>query len=123
MTNGRHLEMRNLFSFLDDPFSMSILQLKEKILPATDPKILWFWRAFGEKRISLRDLIGGAIQHFMKCKALHQFGEDGILQREDTMIMQYIIHHPHWDEWVRMISKGLHDHLQIYDMGQQAWHS
>ena len=36
--------------------------------------------------------------------------------------MQNIIHHPHWDEWVRMIRKGLHDHLQIYDMGQQeAW--
>ena len=78
-----------------------------------------FWRAFGEKRISLRDLIGGALHHFMKCKGLHQFGKDGILQREDTMIMQYIIHHPHWDEWVRMISKGFHDHLQIYDMGQK----
>ena len=74
----------------------------------------------GEKRISLRDLIGGALQHFMKGKVLHQFGEDGILQREDTMIMQHIIHHPHWDEWVT-ISKGLHDHLQIYDMGQKAW--
>ena len=37
------------------------------------------------------------------------------------MIMQYIIHHPHWDEWVRMISKGFHYHLQIYDMGQQGW--
>ena len=37
------------------------------------------------------------------------------------MIMQHIIHHPHWDEWVRRISKGFHDHLQIYDMGQQAW--
>ena len=34
------------------------------------------------------------------------------------MIMQHIIHHPYWGEWVRMISKGLHDHLQIYDMGQ-----
>ena len=56
----------------------------------------------------------------MKCKVLHQFGEDGILQREDTMIMQYLIHHPHGDEWVRMISKGLHDHLQIC-MGQHAW--
>ena len=38
------------------------------------------------------------------------------------MFMQNIIHHPHWDEWVRMISKGLHDHLQIYVMDQQeAW--
>ena len=36
------------------------------------------------------------------------------------MIMQHITHHPYWGEWVRMISKGLHDHLKIY-MGQQAW--
>ena len=121
MKNGRHLEMRNIFSFLDDPFSMSISQLKEKLLPATDPKHHWFWRVFGEKRISLRDLIGGALQHFMNCKVLQQFWEDGILQREDTMIMQHILHNPRLDEWVRMISKGLYDHLQIYDMGQQAW--
>ena len=58
MIYGRHLEMRNIFSFLDDPFSISISQFKEKLLPTTDPKIHWFWRAFGEKRISLRDLIG-----------------------------------------------------------------
>ena len=58
----------------------------------------------------------------MKYKVLQQFGGDGILQREDTMIMQHITHHPYSGEWVRMISKGLHDHLQIYDMGQQeAW--
>ena len=58
----------------------------------------------------------------MECKVLHQFGEDGILQREDTMIMKHITHHPSWGEWVRMISKGLHDHLKIYDMDQQeAW--
>ena len=38
------------------------------------------------------------------------------------MFMQNIIHHPHWDEWVRMIRNGLQDHLQKYDMGQQeAW--
>ena len=74
-----------------------------------------------EKKVLLRDLIGGALQYFMKCKDLHHFGEDGILQREDTMIMQHITHPTYWGEWVRMISKGLHDHLQIYDMGQQAW--
>ena len=33
MINGRHLEMRNIFSFLDDTFSMSISQLKEGLLP------------------------------------------------------------------------------------------
>ena len=58
MVDGRHLEMRNLFSFLDDTFSMSITLLKEKLLPAAHPKLHWLWRAFGEKRISLRDLIG-----------------------------------------------------------------
>ena len=117
MINGRHIEMRNIFSFLDDTFSMSISLLKEKLPPIADPKLLWFWRAFGEKRISLRDLIGGALQHFMTFKVLHQLGEDGIPQREDTMLMQCIIHHPHWGEWVSMIRKGLHDHLQIYDIG------
>ena len=72
-----------------------------------------------EMKVSLRDLIGGALQHFMECKVLHQFGEDGILQREDTMIMQHIPHLPYLGEWVRMIRKGLHDHLHIYDMGQK----
>ena len=66
MINGRNLEMRNLFSFLDDPFSMSISQLKEKLLFAVDPKLHWFWRAFGEKRISLRYFIGDPLQHVMK---------------------------------------------------------
>ena len=66
MINGRHPEMRNIFSFLNDPFSMSITQLKEKLLSAADPKLHWFWRVFGENRISLRDLIRGALQHFMK---------------------------------------------------------
>ena len=103
MMNGRHIEMINLFSFLDDTFSMSISQLKEKLLPAADPKPHWFWRTFGEKIISLRDLIGGALQHFMKCKVLHQFGEDGILQREDTMIMQHITQLPYLSEWMRMV--------------------
>ena len=38
------------------------------------------------------------------------------------MFIQNIIHHPHGDECMGMISKGLHDHLQIYIMGQQeAW--
>ena len=35
MMNGRPLEMINIFSFLDDTFSMSISQLKEIPLPAT----------------------------------------------------------------------------------------
>ncbi len=29
------------------------------------------------------------------------------------MIVQYLIHHLHGSEWVRMISKGLKNHLQI----------
>ena len=74
MTNGRHLEMRNLFSFLDDPFSMSLSLLKEKLLLAANPKILWFWRAFDGERISLRDLIRDAFQHFMKFKVPQHFG-------------------------------------------------
>ena len=84
---SRHLEMRNILSFLDDNFSMSISLLKEKLLLAVNPKLIWFWRAFGGEKISLRDLMRGALQHFMECKVLQQFGEDGILQREDTMIM------------------------------------
>ena len=36
------------------------------------------------------------------------------------MIMQYLIHHPHGSEWVRMIRKGLQNHLHIC-MGQHAW--
>ena len=71
MINGRHLDMRNLFSFLDDTFSMSISQLKERLLPTADPKPHWFWKAMDEKKVSLRDLIGGALQHFMRCKVLH----------------------------------------------------
>ena len=74
MTNGRHLEMINLFSFLDDPFSMSISQLKEKLLPAADPKHHWFWRAFGEKRISLRDLIGGSLNISQSAKFFNSLG-------------------------------------------------
>ena len=46
---------------------------------------------------------------------LREFGN----HMTSPMFMQNIIHHPLWDEWVRMISKGLHDHLQIYDMGQK----
>ena len=117
MVDGRHLEMRNILSFLYEILPMSISQLKERLLPTTDPEPHWFWKAMDEKKVSLRDLTRGALQHFMKCKVLHQFGEDGILQWEDTIFMQYIIHHPHWDEWVIMVSKGLQDHLQIYDMG------
>ena len=68
MIDGRHLEIGNLFPFQDDSFSMSISQLKEKLIPAADPKPYWFWRAIDEKRLSWRDLIGGALQHIMECK-------------------------------------------------------
>ena len=64
--DGRHLEMRNIFSFLDDTFLMSILQLKEKLLHAANPKPYWFWRAIDEKRISWRDLMGGALENIME---------------------------------------------------------
>ena len=66
MMNGIHIDMRNLFSFLDGTFSMSISQLKEKLLPAADPKPHWFHKAIDEKKVSLRDLIGGSLQHFME---------------------------------------------------------
>ena len=66
MMNGRHLDMRNIFSFLDDTFSMNISQLKKGLLPASDPKPHWFWKAMDEKKVSLRDIIGGAIQHIME---------------------------------------------------------
>ena len=61
ITNCIHLEMRNLFSFLDDTFSMSISFLKEKIIPAANPEPHWFWRSIDEKKVSLRDLIVGSL--------------------------------------------------------------
>ena len=61
--------------------------------------------------------IGGALQHIMECKVLHQFEEVGVLQWEDTKFLQNEIHHPHWDEWLIVWSKGLPNHLQIYDTG------
>lgn len=70
MIDGRHIEMRNIFSFLGDTFSMSISQLKEKILPATDPEPHWFWRAIDENKVSWRDLIRGALQHIMDLEVL-----------------------------------------------------
>ena len=66
MVNGRHLEMRNVFSFLDDNFSMSISRLKERLLPEADLEPHWFWEAMDEKKVSLRDIIGGALQHIME---------------------------------------------------------
>ena len=66
MIDGRHLETRNIFSFLDDTFLMIISQLEEKLIPIADQKPYWFWRAIDEKRISWRDLIGGAPQNSME---------------------------------------------------------
>ena len=37
MIDGRHLEVRNIFSFLDDTFSMNISHLKEKLIPTKNP--------------------------------------------------------------------------------------
>ena len=73
--DGRNLEMRNIFSFLDDTFSMSISQLKERLLPAVDPEPYWFWKAIDGKKVSWRDLMGGALQHIMECKFLQKFVE------------------------------------------------
>ena len=66
MINDRHLEMRNIFYFLDDTFLMSISQLKEKLLPVIDPEPHWFWRVIDENKVSLRDLVIGSLQHFME---------------------------------------------------------
>ena len=87
MLNGINIAMRNILSFLDDTLSMSISYLKERLLPTVDPGPHWFLKAMDEKKVSLGDLIGGAFQHFMECKVLHQFWKDGILEREDTMFM------------------------------------
>ena len=54
-----------------DAFSMSISQLKERLLPTTDPEPHYFWKAMDEKKVSLRDLMGGELQHFMEWKVLH----------------------------------------------------
>ena len=75
MVDGRHLEVRNPFSFLGDTFSMSTPQLKEKLLLATDPRPPWFWKAMHEEEISWRYFIGGALQHIMKCKVLQKSEE------------------------------------------------
>ena len=38
------------------------------------------------------------------------------------MNLEHDRRHPHLDEWVWMVSKGLVSHLQIYDIGrQEAW--
>ena len=66
MEDSRHLEVRNPFSFLDDPFSMSSSQLKEKLLLSADPRPHWFWRTIDGKEILWRDFIRGALQHIME---------------------------------------------------------
>ena len=55
----------------------------------------------------------------MECKVLRQFEEVGVLQWEDAKYLQNEIHHPHWVEWLIVWRKGLPNHLQIYDTGQQ----
>ena len=66
MIYGRHLEMRNPFSFLDYPFSMRTPPLKEKPLPVTDPEPYGFWEAIDGKKVSWGDLMRGALQHIME---------------------------------------------------------
>ena len=61
MIDGRHLEVRNPFSFLDDPFSMSTPLLKKKLLLAANPRPLWFWKVMHEEKTSWEEFIGGAL--------------------------------------------------------------
>ena len=72
---GRHLEIRNSFSSLDDTLSMSMPQLKERLLLAADPRPLGFWRTMHEEEISRRDFNGGALLHIMECNILQQLEE------------------------------------------------
>lgn len=67
MMNGRHLEVRNLFSFLDASFSMSTPQLKEKLLPAGDPEPQWFWKDIDERSF-LEYIKVIAFQKPLECK-------------------------------------------------------
>ena len=117
MSKGRHLGMRNSFSSLDDTLSMSMPQLKERHLLVGDPRPLWFWKAMHEEEVSSGDPIGGALQHFMRCKVLQRLEEHGVLPWEDTKKLQNEIHHPHWDEWMAVWSKRFPNPLQIYDTG------
>ena len=66
MSKGRHLEMRNFFSSLDDTLSMSMPQLKGRLLIIEYPRPLLFWKAMHEEEVSSGDHIGGALQHFMR---------------------------------------------------------
>ena len=59
MSKGRHLEMRKFFSSPDDTLSMSMPQLKERLLLVADPRPLWFWRTMHEEEISRRNYNGG----------------------------------------------------------------
>ena len=75
MVDGRHLEVRNPFSFLDDTFSMSTPQLKEKLLPVVVLRPHWFRKTMNEEEVSSRDPMKCALQHFMECKVLQQSKE------------------------------------------------
>ena len=70
---------------------------------------------------SCGDLQEFSLQHLMKCKDSYQIWEDGIIHWLDTKL-EHDRRHPQLDGWVRLMSKGLVSHLQIYDTGQQeAW--
>ena len=75
MRRSRHMEVRNSFSPLNDTLSMSMPQIKERLLLAANPRPLRFWRTMHEEEISRRDFNGGAIPHIMECKILQQFEE------------------------------------------------
>ena len=69
------MEIRNSFSSLDENLSMSMPQLKERLLLVVDLRPLWFWKDMHEEEISQRDFSRGALPHIMECKILHQFEE------------------------------------------------
>ena len=93
MMDGRHLEVGNPFSLLDDPFSMSTSLLKETLLLEENPRPLWFWKAMHEEEISWRDFIRGALPHIMECKILQQF--------EEVLPFSHLDHHGFKEEQIK----------------------
>ena len=71
-----------------------------------------FWRAIDERKISLEvnfNISWGA-KFFISWRIMVFYNGRIPCLCKTSFIIQ--------DEWVRMISKGLHNHLQIYDMVQ-----
>lgn len=107
--------MDNISHYYDISFLMSTSQLNEKIFPIAYLEPYGFNLVIDEWYLC-RDLQEVALQHLMKCKDSDQIWEDGILHEVDTNL-EHDRRHPQLDGWVRMMSKGLVSHLQIYDTG------